>query len=111
MDQKIRVLITDDHATVRQGLDLVFSIQRDFLLVAEAANGEEAIQKTREARPDVILMDLVLPVKDGLTAIREITQEFPTARILVLTSFDDEMVFQAIKVGALGYLFKDSAPV
>jgi NarL family two-component system response regulator LiaR len=110
MDEKIRVMITDDHATVRQGLELVFSIQRDLLLVAQAANGEEAIQKTRETRPDVILMDLVLPVKDGLTAIREITQEFPTARILALTSFDDNMVFEAIKGGALGYLFKDSAP-
>jgi NarL family two-component system response regulator LiaR len=110
MDETIRVLIVDDHATVRQGLGLVFSIQRDFLLVAEAANGEEAIQKTRETRPDVILMDLVLPVKDGVAAIREITQEFPTMRILALTSFDDNLVFEAIKGGALGYLFKDSAP-
>ena len=110
MDQKIRVLITDDHATVRQGFRLVFSVQRDLLLVAEAANGEEAIQKTRETQPDVIVMDLVLPVKDGVAATREITQEFPAARILALTSFDDEMVFEAIKGGALGYLFKDTAP-
>jgi DNA-binding NarL/FixJ family response regulator len=110
MDQKIRVLITDDHATVRQGFRLVFSVQRDLLLVAEATNGEEAIQKTRETQPDVIVMDLVLPVKDGVAATREITQEFPAARILALTSFDDEMVFEAIKGGALGYLFKDTAP-
>jgi len=110
MDRKIRVLITDDHATVRQGFRLVFSVQRDLLLVAEATNGEEAVQKTRETQPDVIVMDLVLPVKDGVAATREITQEFPAARILALTSFDDEMVFEAIKGGALGYLFKDTAP-
>jgi DNA-binding NarL/FixJ family response regulator len=111
MNETIRVLIADDHPIVRQGLRLVFSVQRDLLLVAEATNGEEAIQKARETRPDVIVMDLVLPVKDGLTAIREITEEFPTARILVLTSFDDdEKVFEAIKGGALGYLLKDSAP-
>src|SRR5262245_37834941 len=98
MAEIIRVLIADDHPVVRQGLRLVFSVQPDLLLVAEATNGEEAIQKVRETRPDVIVMDLVLPVKDGLTAIREISQEFPNSRILVLTSFgEDEKVFEAIK--------------
>jgi DNA-binding NarL/FixJ family response regulator len=111
MSETIQVLIADDHPIVRQGFRLVFSVQRDLLLVAEATNGEEAIQKTRETQPDVIVMDLVLPVKDGVTAIREIIQEFPTARILVLTSFDDDdKVFEAIKGGALGYILKDTAP-
>jgi two-component system, NarL family, response regulator LiaR len=111
MSETIRVLIADDHPIVRQGLGLVISIQPDIVLVAEATNGEEAIKKTRETRPDVIVMDLILPVKDGLTAIREISREFPSSRILVLTSFaDDEKVFEAIKGGALGFLLKDSAP-
>jgi two-component system, NarL family, response regulator LiaR len=111
MSEPIRVLIADDHPIVRQGLRLVFSVQPDLALVAEATNGLEAVQMTHETQPDVIVMDLVLPMKDGLTAIREISEEFPSARILVLTSFDDdEMVFKAIKGGALGFLLKDSAP-
>jgi NarL family two-component system response regulator LiaR len=111
MTQLIRVLIADDHPIVRQGLRVVLAAQTDMMLVAEATNGEEAVHMAREMQPDVLIMDLQMPVKDGLTAIREINQENPAARILVLTSFpDDANVFKAIKAGAMGFLLKDSPP-
>jgi NarL family two-component system response regulator LiaR len=111
MTQTIRVLIADDHPIVRQGLGVVLAAQPDMELVAEATNGQEAVDLSHQTRPDVIIMDLKMPVKDGLTAIKEIDQLLPDSRILVLTSFpDDDSVFRAIKAGALGYLLKDSAP-
>jgi len=111
MTQQIRVLIADDHPIVRQGLGVVLAAQPDMELVAEATDGQEAVDLVQKTQPDVIVMDLVMPVKDGLTAIKEIDQLHLSARILVLTSFpDDNNVFDAIKAGAMGFLLKDSPP-
>ena len=108
-DQPVRILIADDHAIVREGLEAVLSTQPDFALVGVAANGLEAVALAAELRPDVILIDLVMPKMDGLEAIRAIRAADPRARILVLTSFaDDERVFPAIRAGAMGYLLKDT---
>jgi len=110
MAEVIRVLIADDHPIVREGLEAVLSMQPDIEIIGEAADGEEAVRKTLELRPDVVAMDLRMPRKDGLTAISEIGLALPEVRILVLTSFeDDESVFAAIKAGALGFVLKDSA--
>jgi NarL family two-component system response regulator LiaR len=111
MTRPIRILIADDHPLVRQGLDVVLSGQADMELVASASNGDEAIRLARETKPDIIIMDLVMPIISGITAIKEINQTYPSARILVLTSFpDDNNVFTAIKEGAMGFLLKDSPP-
>jgi NarL family two-component system response regulator LiaR len=107
----IRVLIADDHAVVREGLRTLVNSQSDMALIGEATDGLEVVRKALELRPDVILMDLVMPHQDGITAIDEIKEAIPDARILVLTSFaEDDKVFPAIKSGALGYLLKDSLP-
>jgi two-component system, NarL family, response regulator LiaR len=111
MSEMIRVLIADDHAIVREGLRGLITSEPGMEVVAEARDGLETVHKVRAARPDVILIDLVMPRMDGIQAISEITAEFPGSRILVLTSFaDDDKVFPAIKSGALGYLLKDSSP-
>ena len=107
----IRILIADDHAIVREGLRTLIGSEPGIELVGEAADGVEAVLKARTLQPDVVLMDLVMPRKDGLEAIREIKQENPEIRILVLTSFaEEDQVFPAIKSGAQGYLLKDSSP-
>ena len=109
--ETIRVLIADDHAVVREGLRWLISTEPGMELVGEATDGTDAVEKARSLRPDVILLDLVMPRKDGIEAIGEIVAEDPDARILVLTSFaEDEKVFAAVKSGALGYLMKDSSP-
>jgi NarL family two-component system response regulator LiaR len=107
----IRILVTDDHAVVREGLRALIGTEPGMELAGEAADGAEAVAKVRSLHPDVILLDLVMPRMGGLEAIAAIKQDDPDARILVLTSFDeDEKVFQAIKSGALGYLLKDASP-
>jgi two-component system, NarL family, response regulator LiaR len=107
----IKILVADDHTIVREGLRLLLSNQPGFSLVGEAANGEEAVQRVHDLNPDVILMDLLMPEKDGLAAIDEIIHENPDARILVLTSYaEDDKAFNAIKSGAMGYLLKDTSP-
>jgi len=111
MTETIHILIADDHAIVREGLRALIDTERGMELVGEAADGVEAVLRARALQPDVILLDLVMPRKDGIEAIGEIKQENPEARILVLTSFaEDDKVFPAIKAGALGYLLKDSSP-
>ncbi len=116
MTQKpIRVLIADDHAIVRQGIRAVLTEAGGFEVVAEVGNGQEAVTQAEALRPDVILMDLLMPVMNGIEATRQITSAVPRGqqgpRILVLTSFAaDDQVFPAIKAGALGYLLKDSSP-
>ncbi len=111
MTEKIRVLIADDHAVVRQGLRTFLQLQDDIEVVGEAADGEEAVRLTGELVPDVVVMDLVMPAKDGIEATREIKALSPTTRVLVLTSFaDDDKVFAAVKAGAAGYLLKDVQP-
>jgi NarL family two-component system response regulator LiaR len=107
----IRVLICDDHAIVRQGLQTFLELQDGIEVVGQAADGEEAVSKAAAMRPDVVLMDLVMPRLDGIEAIRRIRAAQATAKIIVLTSFaDDDKVFPAIKAGATGYLMKDVAP-
>lgn len=111
MTETIRILIADDHAIVREGLRALISSEPGMILVGEAVNGIEAIQKAQLLNPDVVLLDLVMPCKDGIQAIEEIKQENPAACILVLTSFSaDDKIFPAIKAGALGYILKDSTP-
>lgn len=107
----IRILIADDHAVVREGLRALIETEPGMELVAEAADGFEAVQKCSELNPDVVLLDLVMPRQGGIEAIGEIKRVNPGARILVLTSFaEDDKVFPAIKAGAQGYLLKDSSP-
>jgi DNA-binding NarL/FixJ family response regulator len=104
----IRVLVADDHPVVRAGLGAVIAEQSDLELVAEAENGERAVALAREHRPDVTLMDLRMPVMDGVEAIRAITTEFPDARILALTTYEgDADIRRALEAGASGYLLKD----
>jgi DNA-binding NarL/FixJ family response regulator len=108
----IRVLIADDHTVVRKGLKALLSADKYGIeVIGEANNGVEAVQFAVELKPDVILMDLVMPEKTGLQAIEEIKQVQPDARILVLTSFaEDDNVSQAIRAGAYGFLLKDTSP-
>ena len=108
--ESIRILIADDHPLVRRGLRTLIATEPGMELVGEAQDGVEAVSKARALKPDVILIDMVMPRKTGLEAIDEIKREDPDARILVLTSFgDDDKVFPAIRAGALGYLLKDSS--
>jgi len=111
MTDTIRVLVADDHAIVRKGIAALLATVTDIEVAGEACDGGQAIAEAQRLAPDVILMDLVMPGVDGISAIREITRVRPGARILVLTSFAaDDKVFPAIKAGALGYLLKDSTP-
>jgi NarL family two-component system response regulator LiaR len=107
----IRVLVADDHAIVRKGLCALLATESHIEVVGEAKDGWEALAAVQAVRPDVVLMDLVMPGMDGLEATRRITACQPQVRILVLTSFaGDDKVFPAIRAGALGYLLKDSGP-
>ena len=111
MSRPIKILLVDDHAVVRKGLSAILETEADFEVIGEAENGNQAVWKARSLQPDVILMDLVMPEKDGIAAIKDIKKDDPQAKILVITSFaEDEKVFPAIKAGALGYLLKDSSP-
>ncbi len=111
MTQDIRILIVDDHDIVREGQRALIETEQGMELVGEAKNGIEAVELAEKLQPDVILMDLHMPKKDGVEAITEIKGENPDSRILVLTSFnEDEKVYAAIKAGAMGYLLKDSSP-
>jgi DNA-binding NarL/FixJ family response regulator len=107
-DGRFRVLVADDHPVVRTGLAAVIAQEPDLLLVAEAENGERAVALFREHQPDVVLMDLRMPLMDGVEAIRRITGEFPAARILALTTYEgDADIRRALAAGARGYLLKD----
>ena len=107
----IRVLIADDHAVVRHGLEQLLSTFPDVELVGQAANGEEAATLTAERTPDVVLMDLEMPVADGIEATKRIHAENPGVAIVVLTSFSDRgKILQALDAGAVGYLLKDVEP-
>ena len=111
MSDKIRVFITDDHQIVRRGIRQLLSTEKGIEVVGEASNGKEAVAGVEELKPDIVLMDLVMPVMDGIEAIRQIKAGKASTQILVLTSFaTDDKVFPAIKAGALGYLIKDTSP-
>lgn len=110
-EDKITVVIVDDHTIVRQGLRTYLELQPDVVVVGEAANGSEAMAVVKDNLPDIVLMDLVMPVMDGVDATRAITALSPSTRVIVLTSFsEDEKVFASIKAGAQGYLMKDVLP-
>lgn len=110
MEEPITILIADDHPLIRQGLRVVIEAQPDLRLVGEAVNGGKAVQLAQALHPDIIIMDLKMPVMDGLSATREISLTVPRAQVLILTSFpDDENVYAAIKAGAVGFLLKDAS--
>jgi NarL family two-component system response regulator LiaR len=110
MKETIRVLIVDDHTVVRDGLNALLSLEPGMQVVGSAADGLEAVQLTEALKPDVILLDLVMPKMDGVEAINHIRRIDPKARILVLTSFaENHQVFSAIKSGATGYIMKDTS--
>ena len=104
----VRVLLVDDHTLFREGLATILSVRPDIEVVGEAANGEEGVRQTAALRPDVVLMDLQMPVLDGVAAVRRIRAEVPETQVIVLTTFDDdESVFDGLRAGAVGYLLKD----
>lgn len=108
MSEPIRILVAEDHHVVRQGLVALIKTVPDMTVVGEAADGAQAVELFRKCRPDVTIMDLRLPVMSGVEAITAIRREFPSARVLVLTTFDgDENIFRALQAGARGYLLKD----
>ena len=108
MKSKIRVLIVDDQALFREGLKTLLSVQPDFEIAGEAENGQEALHMVLQHKPHVVLMDLRMPVMDGVTATRRLKESHPDSRVLVLTTFDDdEDVFEGLRAGAVGYLLKD----
>jgi NarL family two-component system response regulator LiaR len=110
-NREIQVLVADDHAIVRKGICALLGTERGIQVIGEAQNGQEAIALAERLRPDVVLMDLVMPGVDGLEAIRRIALRQPRIGILVLTSFaGDDRLVPAINAGALGYLLKDSSP-
>jgi two-component system, NarL family, response regulator LiaR len=105
---RIRVMLVDDHTMVRRGLATFLKVFDDLELAGEAANGQSAVQLCAELKPDVILMDMVMPDMDGATATRLIRKKFPDVQVLALTSFKEEILVQsALQAGAIGYLLKD----
>jgi len=109
--QKIRILIVDDHQVVRQGLRTFLELQEDMAVIGEAGDGETAVSQTRALQPDIVLMDLVMPRMDGIAAIQQVKNLGLPTRIIALTSFtEDDKVFPAIQAGASSYLLKDVSP-
>jgi DNA-binding NarL/FixJ family response regulator len=107
MSEPIRILIADDHPVVRDGLAAILSTQPDFQVIGEASNGLEVVQKMVELQPDVLLLDLEMPMMDGVEALRRLHETQPDARTIVFTAFDtDERILGAVKAGAQGYLLK-----
>ena len=105
----IRILLVDDHSVVRQGLRMFLGLDPDLEVIGEAANGAEGLRLAHELRPDVVLMDLLMPVMDGVTAIGHLRRELPDTEVLALTSvLEDDKVVGAVRAGAIGYLLKDT---
>ena len=111
MADKISLLITDDHALVRQGIQAFLELQPDLTVIGEADSGEAAVRMAAELAPDVVLMDLVMPGIGGVEATRQVKQVSPHSQIIVLTSYhEDEYIFPALRAGALSYVLKDIGP-
>jgi DNA-binding NarL/FixJ family response regulator len=109
IDMPIRILLADDHSVVRQGLKMFLGLDADFEVVGEAENGEEAVKLAHELKPDVVLMDMLMPVMDGIAATARIRTELPDTEVIALTSvLEDNAVIGAVKAGAIGYLLKDT---
>jgi len=105
----IKVLIVDDHSVVRQGLRMFLALESDIEIVGEASNGQEALTLVAEHNPDVVVMDLLMPVMDGVTATQHIRRNYPDTEVLALTSvLEDAQIINAIRAGAIGYLLKDT---
>jgi DNA-binding NarL/FixJ family response regulator len=108
----IRVLLVDDQALFREGLETLLSVQKDIQVVGQACNGQEAVEVAAKVQPDVVLMDVRMPVLDGVRATSLLKKTQPQCRVIVLTTFDDdEYIFDALRTGAVGYLLKDVASV
>lgn len=108
--RKIRILIADDHAVVRDGIRSVIALQRDMEVIGEAVNGKEALEKTKDCLPDVVVMDIVMPIMNGLDAARQICEQCKSAKVLMLTQYDDqENVLASKQVGAMGFIPKAAA--
>jgi DNA-binding NarL/FixJ family response regulator len=106
----MKILLCDDQAVIRDGLEMLLNLEKDFQVIASAQDGAEAIELAEKHKPDLILMDLKMPMVNGIEATREIRRKFPNIKILVLTTYDDdEWVFDAIRAGASGYLLKDTS--
>jgi DNA-binding NarL/FixJ family response regulator len=106
----IRVLLVDDQALFREGLETLLSVHKDITVVGQASNGQEALEVVATVRPDVVLMDVRMPILNGVGATRRLKKALPQCRVIVLTTFDDdEYVFDALRAGAVGYLLKDVA--
>lgn len=106
----IRVLVADDHPVVRHGLCTMLEIEDDICIVGRAANGEEAVRQALDTDPDIILMDVQMPILDGIEALRRIRQHRPQARVIVLTTYrNEDYIFPSLQAGARGYLLKDSS--
>lgn len=111
MNEPLKVMVVDDHPIVRRGLITEINLDTGMCVVGEAVDGKEAVQQYIVQRPDVVLMDLVMPGMDGIQATREILQHDPQARILILTSFTEEKnILEVLKAGAMGFIFKDKHP-
>ena len=105
----MKILLCDDQAVIRDGLEMLLNLEKDFQVVGAAQDGAEAVDLAAQKQPDLILMDLKMPIMNGIEATREIRAKFPAIKILVLTTYDDdEWVFDAIREGASGYLLKDT---
>jgi DNA-binding NarL/FixJ family response regulator len=106
----IRVLVADDHPVVRQGICTMLELEDDIVVVGRAADGEEAVALAREQRPDITLLDVQMPIMDGIEALRRIRAEFPDARVIVLTTYrNEDYIFPSLRAGARGYLLKDAS--
>src|SRR4051812_4589728 len=108
--RKINVLLVDDHTVVRQGLRALLAAEEDMEVIGEAENGRQAVALAKKSPPDVVVMDVAMPLLNGLEATRQISKSVPTAKVLVLTSYgDDDCVQQLMHAGACGYLIKQTA--
>ncbi len=107
----IRILLVDDHTVVRRGLRLAFDLEEDLEVVGEAANGQEALAKVEELKPDVVVMDLLMPVMNGVDATRAIRRDHPDVEVVALTSvLEDRLVIDVVEAGASGYMLKETRP-